>query len=251
MTSPFIIWTMRRTGGTSFANILENITEYKIQHEPFNWDRIFGFIAKNFQNDLLNYDDLQADLQQHCIDKRVCIKHCYEVSGEVLNEALIDVFAQNNYKHIFLLRRDEFSRLLSLYTAIHTDVWGKHGSEGIYAQYLKGEKKLPEYDIADMKKHLQLCHKKTNVLKQKMRDRNIKFLNIYYEDLYVGSFEERQQFLRKICDYLKIPEQTFNDKTESYKYQLMKAKQKSNALYDLIPNLKAIEASLATDTAPV
>ena len=82
-------------------------------------------------------------------------------------------------------------------------------------------------------------------------NRNLKFLNIYYEDLYAGSFEERQQFLRKICDYLEVPKQTFNDKTESYKYQLMKAKQKSNALYDLIPNLKAIEASLATDTAPV
>ena len=236
---------MRRTGGTSFANILETVSGYKIEHEPFNWDRTFGFIAKNFQNDRNNFANLQADLKQHCIEKKICIKHCYEVSGEVLNLSLIDIFAQSNYKHIFLLRRDELSRLLSLYTAIHTDVWGKHGSEGIYEQYLKGNKKLPEYDIEEMKKHLQLCNRKTDALKQRMSDNNIQFLNIYYEDLYSGDFEERKQFLQKICDYLEVPYSLFESKTENFKYKLMKANQKSNALYDLIPNLQEIKQTFS------
>lgn len=251
MAAPFIIWTMRRTGGTSFANILQKITDCQLEHEPFNWDRTLGFITQGFKNDRDNFDFFASSLQQSCIDKQICLKHCYEIIGPVFSECLIEVLSKTNYKHIFLLRRNELSRLLSLYTAKYTDVWGKHGSQEIYEQYFNGEKKLPLYDIEDMKKHLWVCNHRTKTLKEKMSDCNISFLEIYYEDLYSGNFEQRKQFLKNICNHIEISSESFENNTEDLKYLLMKANQKSNNLYDLIPNLKEIKEIFSVQSVNV
>ena len=219
---------MRRTGGTSFANIIEHIISSKIEHEPFNWDRTFGFITKNFKNNKENFKNLEQQLNEHCISNKVCIKHCYEIVGQVLNESLIELFAQTNYKHIILLRKNELLRLVSLYTAQQTNVWGKHGSEKTYEAYRAGELKLSNYDVDEMKSHFQYCHKVTELIKLKMSKCNVDFLELYYEDLYSGTFAERKQYLTQACRYLNIDEEIIEQNSDNFRHWLMRAKQNSN-----------------------
>jgi hypothetical protein len=40
VSSPFIIWTMQRTGGTTLTDLLMSMSEHPgAEHEPFNWAR--------------------------------------------------------------------------------------------------------------------------------------------------------------------------------------------------------------------
>ena len=49
LKSKFIIWTVRRTGGTRFTTKLTDMSIYPVaEHEPFNIDRMFGKITKRF-----------------------------------------------------------------------------------------------------------------------------------------------------------------------------------------------------------
>ena len=44
-SSPFIIWTFRRTGGTNTSSRLFEFSDFKVhQHEPFNADREYNWI---------------------------------------------------------------------------------------------------------------------------------------------------------------------------------------------------------------
>ena len=48
-TRPFIIWTLRRTGGTNLATRLMALSQYpKLEHEPFNPDRVHGHVTRNW-----------------------------------------------------------------------------------------------------------------------------------------------------------------------------------------------------------
>ncbi len=244
MTNPFIIWTTRRTGGTSLANILKTISGYEVEHEPFNWDRTFGFIAKKFHNDQ-NFDDLQTAVNEYCINKKICIKHCYEICGDSLNDSLIKVLAKSNYKHLFLLRKNELERLISLYLAQQTSAWGKQGSDEIYQKYLLKQKKLNELNIQEMVIHSKYCQKIIPSLQQKMLDSNISFIELYYENLYSGTYIERKEYLLKICQHLQIDTEIVAQNLSNLRYWLMDAKQESNSLYHLIPNYSEIRRTFA------
>ena len=241
MTKPFIIWTMRRTGGTSFANLLELVTESKVEHEPFNWERTFGFITKEFQTKNLDIQYLEENLQDYCFSKNQCIKHCYEVVGDSFNQHLIEAFAQENYKHIVLIRRNELLRLISLYTAKQTNVWGKHGSEKVYEAYKEGKHSLRAYDTTEMKSHWISCQEQTSLIRTLLGEHKIDFAELYYEDLYSGTYEERVAKFKEVFDYLETPTKDIENKLTEGKYLFMKAKQNTDQLYRLIPNLEEIK----------
>ena len=65
--------------------------------------------------------------------------------------------------------------------------------------------------------------------------------DFYFEDLYSGDFEQRKEFLSNICKFIEVSPSLFDSKTDELRYLLMKGSQKSNAIYDLIPNREEIE----------
>lgn len=245
MNPPFIIWTMRRTGGTSLSNILSCLTNENVEHEPFNWDRSFGHISKAFQNEHKNLAMMAQSLEECCLSQRVNVKHCYEILGQVFNEALIELLAKSCYKHIILTRKNELLRLLSLYTAKHTNVWGKHGSEEVYEKYKSGIAQLPSYDIADMKNHARHCRKMTNRVRKKLTNLGVDVYEIFYEDLFTNtkSLEHRQVILTQLCQHLSIDVNLIKQKEQDYQHLLMKTKQNDLFFYNLIPNLTEIQAA--------
>lgn len=241
MKKNFVIWTMRRTGGTSLANAIARIGDYPIEHEPFNWDRIFGEISRGFNNDKKNYDFLSDQIKEKCFDKGICVKHCYEVAGNVLNPSLVELFSKANYKHIFWYRKNDLMRLLSLFTAKQTDVWGKHGSKDAYKRYLSGDLELTPYNIEDMNSHFQLCKRTSRLIKQTLLQQGCDFKELSYEDLYAGELADREKKLTDLCLWLGIEPGVIKETLKDCKFNLMNANQNSAVLYKHIPNLNEIK----------
>ena len=111
MSSPFLIWTMQRTGGTSLTELLMAMSE----HEPFNWakkqPRQFWPITEAWNT---HHD---ADALRGALDglfaERFLIKHCYELLSMSFNLHLMQAAVGTPYRHVVLRRRDEPSRLVS------------------------------------------------------------------------------------------------------------------------------------------
>jgi len=98
-----------------------------IQHEPFNQERKFGQVTKDWHE---NRDDkaLRDALREICASQ-VLIKHCVEKVPIELNSALAEIATEAGYRHIFLYRRRPLGRLLSLHFANVSGVWGKQQAE--------------------------------------------------------------------------------------------------------------------------
>ena len=123
-SSPFIIWTFRRTGATNISKILFNQSKFEaIEHEPFNQQRKLGWITKSW---LENKDkkSLYNNLEK-ILSKKNNIKHCLEILPDELNTGLAKLSIEYGYKHLFLYRADPVKRLLSLNFAMETNIWGK------------------------------------------------------------------------------------------------------------------------------
>lgn len=236
--TPYIIWTMRRTGGTSFMALLSDFSNCRsVEHEPFNEDRSFGYIVKRFREGEDVYPELLALLQ-----KRLEIKHCYEIMPEGFNELLYRVSKACGYKHIFLYRRNEVSRLMSLGVAMATGVWGDNQSH-LYEPYLTGEQKPPLINEKGMIQRLQSDTERSEAIYAMLEN----FLPIEFEQLYFTQPSERLGIIESAFSYLGY--------TGEYNLQLMyrilsclyESKTPSVAIKPLIGNyqetLNALEAA--------
>lgn len=122
-TTPFIIWTLQRTGGTNLAHRLMELSRLpKTDHEPFLVGRALGYVTSEWVE---NQDGiaLKEAVGSVCA-KGVLIKHCVEVVPWDVTESLVDASISSGYKHLFLYRRNAVERLLSLYSAMKSGRWG-------------------------------------------------------------------------------------------------------------------------------
>ncbi|MBJ3764360.1 hypothetical protein ILP92_16590 [Maribius pontilimi] len=116
---PFIIWTLRRTGGTNLAQHVFRRSRFRsIQHEPFNKNRVFGKVSADFER-----DGDTAPLDRICADG-ILMKHCVETVPLALSLALLERSVAHGYRHLFLIRRTPGDRLVSLHFAGASGVWG-------------------------------------------------------------------------------------------------------------------------------
>jgi hypothetical protein len=145
---PFLILTLRRTGGTSLMSFLADVSAFPtVQHEPFNADRIWGAVTQAFRQDG-DAAALRAGIAA-CLAARPNIKHCFEIVPPALTRALIEACAARGYAFILLTRRDEASRLRSLFLAQATGAWGPAQAAERYPRIRSGEI-APEPVRADM-----------------------------------------------------------------------------------------------------
>lgn len=122
-SAPFIIWTLRRTGGTNLAQSLFNRSPLpKVPHEPFNSDRLYGHISKHW---MANKDARALrEAVARVLQGKALIKHCVETVPEAVDIALAEESVLAGYRHVFLYRRNALNRLLSLSFAQRSGVWG-------------------------------------------------------------------------------------------------------------------------------
>jgi hypothetical protein len=135
---PYLILTLRRTGGTSFMAFLAAVSAFpSVQHEPFNPDRIWGAVAQDFRR--TGDGAAMRAAVAACLEARPNIKHCVEIVPAALTRALIEAAAAQGYAFILLTRRDEAGRLRSLFLAQATGAWGPAQAAERYPRIRSGE----------------------------------------------------------------------------------------------------------------
>lgn len=202
MSSPYIIWTMQRTGGTTLAQVLATLSEYQgVQHEPFNAERMFGAITTAFAADG-DIDALKSKLEQALADKPV-IKHCYELLPPEQNAALMQVSTASGYKHIILDRRAEADRILSLELARATGAWGGSEAKEILGKIARGGAPLPELNRTRALHHLGQCRLRRGEMLAELGSRGIEPFVVYFEDIY-SDFEAGKRLILRILAFLGI-----------------------------------------------
>lgn len=183
MDKPFIIWTLRRTGGTTFAALLATASSHpSVPHEPFNPDRLYGAVSKGW-NQEFDVEKMRGAISE-ILKQKPTIKHCYEVVPQPLNVLLLLESAKQGYHQIFLRRRAEVDRMFSLKIAELTGAWGADKAGTIFEQIKSGEIDRPELSLRNSIAHMTDCKLRSTWLEHSLQSLHIAHSEVAFEDLY-------------------------------------------------------------------
>jgi|GEM_PF-923282 len=181
--APFIIWTFRRTGGTNLGGALFERSPFEgVKHEPFNPDRIFGEVTRNWLKNK-NEASLHAELTEIC-EKQVLIKHCLEIIPQPLNQALAEISTRLGYRHLFLYRRRPIDRLLSLHFAQKSGAWGKEMAKKAAINDEIFQAPLP---LDNLVAHEIRCRRMIRAIFDQLCGIGARPLMLTFEDLYTNN----------------------------------------------------------------
>lgn len=238
MSDPFIIWAMRRTGGTTLAALCSSLSEHAgVPHEPFNPERIFGWVTKAWHENR----DPQAlrDNIRKALEERPLIKHCYEIMPPELNAALREVADDLGYKHVILDRRAEVDRILSLELAKITGAWGGKDAKRIYAEIDAGTRAIEPVDITEGVAHLTYCQKRRQEVDALLEAPFV----IYFEDVYADATAGRAR-VEALLAYLNINPADTPDYEAQLQDALLNRGQNTASIMSKVPNIDAARAAL-------
>ena len=182
---PFLILTLRRTGGTSLMAFLSQISPFpSMEHEPFNKNRVWGPVAEGFR-DTGEIAPVRAAIAEAVRDQRN-LKHCFEFLPSAITAALIEACHAAGYRIFLLTRRNEVGRIASLFLARATGAWGSAQAGEIYPRILAGEIEAQAVDPKAMQNQMARDMRATCQVQALLRHRRIPYDWQIFEELYQG-----------------------------------------------------------------
>lgn len=182
---PWLILTLRRTGGTSLTGFLSSVSRFPtIEHEPFNVDRRFGAITTAFRGDG-DVAAMEAAVGDAVADNPN-IKHCIEIIPPEITRALIERAAAQDYRVMVLTRRDEARRIASLLLALATGAWGPREAAKIYPKIRAGELVPEAIDLKKVRARVSTDFFALGRTLAMLRNRRIDHDWLVFEELYFG-----------------------------------------------------------------
>lgn len=239
---PFLILTLRRTGGTQFMRMLQRASRFPtVEHEPFNRDRLFGEITRKLGKS--GKAEERKDAIREALADKPNIKHCVEIVPEHLTASLIDVCQELDYRFLVLTRQNESARLLSLFVAKASGAWGSQTAGKIYPDIQAGQVVLEAVVLDDVK--YQYTHDRAALgsMLTFLRGRELPYHWMTYEDLYVDGGFERQ--FRATAEMLEIED---SEKHLEPSAKGERTAQGSGSIANYLPNIDDLRAYL--DTLP-
>lgn len=204
ISSPFIIWTLRRTGGTNLATYLfDRSPRSGIEHEPLNPGRYLGYITEGWQK-TGDRTKLRQDLKG-VLEAGPLIKHCVETVPQEVTECLAELTLEMGYKHIFLFRRQPLNRLLSLYFANTIGIWGKTKSDETDPEEISRKLRETDIPIARLIKRERADRNTLSSVFNLLQSNGMVSAMIQFEDIY-DRFDREVSIgiLERLIDFLGI-----------------------------------------------
>lgn len=184
---PWLILTLRRTGGTSLTAFLAGISPFpSIEHEPFNIDRTFGPVTRAFRDDQ-DLAALRAGIAAALGDdpaRLPNIKHCFDVVPPALTAELIRACAARGYAILLYTRGDEARRLRSLFLAISTGAWGGAEARRIYPEIRAGRIAPRPIDELNVRRRFAEDRKRLDLVTAQLDGEGIAHSRRRFEDLF-------------------------------------------------------------------
>jgi hypothetical protein len=226
---PHIVWTFRRTGGTTLASLFSSLSPHPtVEHEPFNQGRAFGGVANAYEAG--HHEEYDRGIRE-IIASGYVIKHCFEVRSWAFNVDIASRFSEGGYKNLILIRRDEPKRLLSLAVALETGSWGPAKAEAVLERLRQTPKNSIELNIPRFQIEHERCQQRLAKLRSFFDNRSIPYRLVFFEDIYQGDRAKRIEMLEELLAFLEL-----GPPTESSLERLFTRAQKSNEIYDYIAN---------------
>lgn len=242
MSYSCIIWTLQRTGGDTLLAILAKLSEHPAAPpEPFNRDGEFSDAA--FGRDRQYSAEGVRRLEEIC-RKRVIIKHVYEWFSDEFNFTLARSADRYRYRHIHLIRRDEFERLASKGLAESLNVWRPNGAGHIFKRVKSGKAKLAPLDVDGLIASHDIAMLKAAAVNRVHRSR-MKCLTVHFEDLYRGTLRERTHSLYIIASFLGIDPDRWNNAQSDVERLLQFGGQDTASVYPFLPGISDLRARLS------
>lgn len=242
MSYPYVIWTMRRTGGTTLASLLGALTEHRgLQHEPFNGERVFGHVSTAFAQ-TGDEAHLRESLET-CLAPIPVIKHCYEMMPEAFNRVFLEVTTAMGYRHIILDRRHETDRVISLELAQLTGAWGGEAANEIYPAIEAGEIVLEPLNVERARGQMNMCHQRRKHLAQMMAQEDPSPFVVYFEDVYSDP-QQGRQLIERLLAFLGIRPEEHPTYAALVEDALLTRGQNSARILESVPNAQAALAAL-------
>jgi hypothetical protein len=238
--APFIIWTLRRTGGTNLSQALfERVPFPKVPHEPFNHDRLYGPLTRAFIADR-DEATLRVGIDAICA-RGVTLKHCAETVPPKLNTVLADASMAAGYRHVFLYRRSALDRLLSLIYAQRTGVWGPGSAASAAADE---QAFMSPLDIDHLLGHERVCRAELSAVHARLLARGATPQQLVFEDLLQSAEPEcAATLLRPVLLALGLA--VTEDERSALALRLVGAgEQGTRERYRHFSNWRALEAAL-------
>ena len=240
MSSPFLIWTMQRTGGTSLTELLMEMSEHRsAEHEPFNWakkqPRQFWPITEAW-NTSHNADVLRASLEG-LFAQGFLIKHCYELLSMSFNMHLMQAAVGTPYRHVVLRRRDEPSRLVSKFIAESQGTWFKDYARKVFTQVAEGDRKLAPLPVDRVVGHYRHSEDSTKFINDTLASLDVPRLEICYEDLYTGTRDARLGHLNRLFGFLGFSPEDVAEHRARIDEKIFQSGQNTGSVASLLPNL--------------
>ena len=196
--APFIVWTLRRTGGTNLAQALFDRAPFPaLPHEPFNIDRLHGPITRRW---LAERDpEAFARALGPILERGSLIKHCVETVEGFPNTLLADASQRAGYRHLFLYRRDPLERLLSLVHAERSGIWGSRDAS---TKPEDPEVFRRPLDIAWLVSHEREARAALAAVHGRLRELGAELASVSFEEIFLT--QVREDAARKIRGILML-----------------------------------------------
>jgi hypothetical protein len=246
MSHPFIIWTMQRTGGTSLADLLMEMSEHpRAEHEPFNRDRQFGAVTTAWSD---THDEAAlSEAIAGILKQRFLIKHTYELRDMALNAAILRAARSTDYRHVFLRRQDEPARLVSKYIAAANGTWFTDYAAQVYAKIRSGEHRLGAIPVEELVKNYRHCRQATSQVRELLQGLGSDCYEVTYEELYVGDRGSRFRIFNRLCRFLGFAPEVIDLSRAQIEEKLFHGSQNTRSILDFVPNLDEVVAALLAE----
>jgi hypothetical protein len=238
---PIIIWTFRRTGGTSLRGILFWLTRRpSFQDEAFNDlpPRELGGLTTRFREDR-DEDALRLGIREAFAERYPNLKHCIENVPFRLNSVLIEEAAKLGYRHILLLRLNEIDRQVSLEIARQTGAWGPEVAIEVFDDIRAGRREMPALNLGIMRRQVEADAAALGKLLRLFMLFGQKPVSVFFESLYTGPLQDRYAAFRLLAADVGIP--GANELSDSVFHKSAADRgQNSASMLRFIPNIQEV-----------
>jgi LPS sulfotransferase NodH len=176
------------------------------------------------------------------------LKHCFEIHETEFNDCLLNVLVHLDYRHVFLDRRNEVDRILSLALAEATDAWGKNEALERYRLYEGAVIELPEFNLKELLEHADKCARKRKWFRDSFAKMNVAVETVYFEDIY-QDWEQGRAVVLSLLKTLQLQTPTEAQIDLYIDERLKDGGQDSRRLLGLVPNIESVRQALGARVA--
>lgn len=204
--TPFIIWTVQRTGGTNFATNLIKLSGLPIiEHEPLNIGRAFGHISEEWK-----YNNNKIQLRENIIsflNQGHAIKHCVETVDFEVTKSLALESSAKGFRHIILYRENSIDRLLSLHFATETGFWGR--KKVLSAKKKAGENfvdatSINKIDPIPLIEHEKYCRECLTKVSRILHEKGCDAYTVSFEEIYDSDLNYAEEKISNVIGYIGL-----------------------------------------------